>query len=137
MNLTRVYDFLLRLYPRRHREAFAAEMAAVFAQAAAEYRSRGATAYAWFATRELAGAIVGAAAAWTSPLTRRPQSERAIPSSFVLSSDVREVERILQVSIDRMVYAIANHQFVEARFYSLVERKARARLDQLRGTRGD
>jgi tryptophanase len=51
----------------------------------------------------------------------------------VLPDDEREVERIVRVSIDRMVYAIAHQQFVEARFYSLVERRARARLDELRG----
>ena len=55
------------------------------------------------------------------------------PGARVLPNDPREVERIVWVSIDRMVYAIAHHRFVEARFYSLLERKAQARLDELRG----
>jgi hypothetical protein len=83
--------------------------------------------------REFAGLLAGACGSRFGRLARRPPAARAITEPVVFSDDVREVERIVRVSIDRMVYAIAHHQFVEARFYSLVERRARARLDELRG----
>jgi len=133
MNLIRIYRFLLRLYTRDQREQFGAEMEAVFRQASEEQRSRGVAAYFRFAVVELAGLLAGAATARFGSLARREPAGRVITESVVLPDDVREVERIVAVSIDRMVYAIAHHQFVEARFYSLVERRARARLDELRG----
>lgn len=133
MNLTRIYRFLLGLYPRDQRDQFGAEMEAVFRQAAEEHRSRGSAVYAWFAMREFAGLVAGAAAARLASLARRAPAGYAITEPVVLPNDPREVERIVWVSIDRMVYAIAHHRFVEARFYSLQERKARARLDELRG----
>ena len=42
--MRRLYQMLLRLYPREHRAEFGDEMLCVFAQAAAERRTRG-----WFA----------------------------------------------------------------------------------------
>jgi hypothetical protein len=133
MDLTRIYRLLLGLYPADEREQFGAEMEAVFRQAAQEYRGRGSGVYAWFAVREFAGLLAGAAAARFEKLARRPAAHRAIAGLVVLPDDIRELERIVRVSTDRMVYAIAHHQFVEARFYSLAERRARARLDELRG----
>jgi hypothetical protein len=132
MSLTKIYRFLLRLYPRDQREQFGAEMEAVFRQASGERRGRGAAGYAGFAMREFAGLLAGAAAARFGKLARHSPAGHAIMDPVVLPDDVREVERIVRVSIDRMVYAIAHDQFVEARFYSLVERRARARLDELR-----
>lgn len=83
--------------------------------------------------REFAGLVAGAAAARLASLARRAPAGFAITEPVVFPDDPREVERIARVNIDRMVHAIAHHQFVEARFYSLVERRARARLDELRG----
>jgi hypothetical protein len=133
MNLTRIYRSLLALYPKDQREQFGAEMEAVFGQAAEEHRNRGAAVCVWFAMRELVGLVAGAAAARFERVAHRPPAGRAITEPLVLPDDVREIERIARVSIDRMVYAISHHQFVEARFYSLLERKARARLDELGG----
>jgi hypothetical protein len=133
MNLIRIYRFLLRLYPRDQREQFGDEMEAVFRQADAEHKARGAGGYTWFAMRELAGLLAGAISARWGSLARRPPAGHVITEPLVLPDDVREVERLVTVSIDRMIYAIAHHRFVEARFYSLVERRARARLDELRG----
>lgn len=133
MNLTRIYRSLLALYPKDQREQFGAEMEAVFRHSAGEHRSQGAAVYAWFAMREFAGLVAGAATARLASLARRAPAGYAITEPVALPNDPREVERIVRVSIDRMVHAIAHHQFVEARFYSLAERKARARLDELRG----
>lgn len=133
MNLMGIYSFLLRLYPAEQKEQFGAEMEAVFRQAAEEQRGRGTVAYLRFAFVEFAGLLAGAAAARFASVAQGPPAGHAITETLVLSDDVREVERLLGVSIDRMVYAIAHHQFVEARSYSLVERRARTRLDELRG----
>jgi hypothetical protein len=133
MDLTGIYRLLLGLYPGEQREQFGAEMEAVFRQAAEERRGRGPAANAGFAMREFAGLLALAAAARFGKLRRRSPAGHAITEPVVLPDDVREVERIVRASIDRMVYAIAHHQFVEARFYSLVERRAQARLDELRG----
>jgi hypothetical protein len=132
MDLTGLYRLLLGLYPRDQRERFGVEMTVVFQEAAGESRRRGAVTFVWFAMREFAGLVAGAASAWAGRLGGRREADRAITAPLVFPDDVREVERIVQVSIDRMVYAIANHQFTQARFYSLVERKARQRLDELR-----
>jgi len=132
MNLTRIYRFLLGLYPRDQRDQFGAEMEAVFRQAAEEHCSGGVAVYAWFAVREFASLMVGAATCRFGRVARAAAG-RAIAEPLVLSDDARELERIARVSIDRMVCAIAHYQFVEARFYSLVERRARARLEELRG----
>jgi hypothetical protein len=133
MNLTRIYRLLLGLYPRDQRERFGLEMEEVFRRAAEEHRGRGSADYVRFAIREFAGLLAGAWGSRFERLAHRPPAGRAITEPVVFPDDAREVERIMQVSVDRMVYAIAHHQFVEARFYSLVERKARARLDELRG----
>jgi hypothetical protein len=133
MNPMGIYRFLLGLYPRDQREQFGAEMEAVFREASEEQRGRGAVACFRFAVVEFSGLLSGAVAAHFGSVARRPPGGPAITEPLVLPDDVREVERIVAVSVDRMVYAIAHHQFVEARFYSLVERRARARLDELRG----
>jgi hypothetical protein len=133
MNLTRIYRLLLGLYPRDQRERFGAEMEEVFRRAAEEHRGRGGADYVRLAMGEFAGLLAGAFGSRFGRLAHRPPAGRAIPEPVVFPDDAREVERIMQVSIDRMVYAIAHHQFVEARFYSLVERRARAHLDDLRG----
>ena len=56
----RIYAVFLRLYPSGFREAFAEEMRAVFAEAAAEARGRGILAFGRMAVREMRGLLVGA-----------------------------------------------------------------------------
>lgn len=127
-------ELLLRLYPQEHREMFGEEMAAVLRQAAADRRVEGRWHYARFVTWEIMGLVAGAAAVWAAQFAnqRRVQPE-AEPSGL---SDIRETERKIQISIDCMVHAIANHQFEKARFYSIAERKFRARLEKLRDRYG-
>ena len=62
--MRRLYQMLLRLYPREHRAEFGDEMLCVFAQAAAERRTRGWFACARFLFRESTGALGGACAEW-------------------------------------------------------------------------
>ncbi len=122
----RFLDFLLRLYPKDHREMFGAEMASVLHQAAQDRRSEGIAAYLWFTFFEIAGLLAGAVALRAATLAGR---RRMKPIIWIpAASSVEETELLIQHSIDCMVHAIATHQFVKARFYSEVERKLRQRL---------
>ena len=51
--MRRLYQMLLRLYPREHRAQFGDEMLCVFAQAAGERRTQGWSACARFLFRDL------------------------------------------------------------------------------------
>jgi hypothetical protein len=128
----RIYRFLLGLYPQDHRELFGTEMEAVLQQAAEERRALGFAAYLRFTIWEVVGFIAGAAAVWAARFAGQPRIEQAVEMPASPAGEIREAERLIQLQIDRMVYAIANHQFAQARLYSDEERKARARLQQLR-----
>jgi hypothetical protein len=69
---------LLHLYPAAWRDAFAAEMAAVFEESSSDRRSHGLAAYCIFLITEVSGLLRGAAAAWGIGLRHR----RAIPMIF-------------------------------------------------------
>jgi hypothetical protein len=131
-----IYRFLLGLYPKDHREMFGEEMATVLKQAAEERRKQGAAAYFRFTVWEMVGLIAGAAAVWAAQLAGQPRIERADKPPALPGGEIQEAERLIQVHIDHMVYAIANHQFARARLYSDEERKARARLRELRDKHG-
>ena len=62
--MRRLYQMLLRLYPREHRAQFGDEMLCVFAQAAGGRRTQGWSACARFLFRESIGALGGACAEW-------------------------------------------------------------------------
>ncbi|HEY7390197.1 MAG TPA: hypothetical protein VH640_16900 [Bryobacteraceae bacterium] len=130
MNL-RLFELLLRLYPREHRELFGEEMASVLQQAAEDRRGEGWWAYARFFFWEIIGLAAGAAAVWAARFAGKSRVQpQAEPTGL---SEIEEIERKIQRSIDCMVHAIAHHQFAQARCYSTVERELRARLDNLRG----
>jgi hypothetical protein len=133
MNL-RVLQLLLRLYPQEHRKLFGEEMAAVLQQTAEDRRTQGWWAFTRFVIWEIAGFMAGAAAVWAAQFAGQPRVQpEAEPTGL---SDIRETERKIQISIDCMVHAIANHEFTKARFYSNLEREARARLQSLRDRYG-
>jgi hypothetical protein len=133
MNL-RILELLLQLYPQEHRELFGEEMAAVLRQAAEDRRAEGRWAYARFVVWEFTGLVAGATALWAA---RFAGQQRSVPEAQPAGlSEIQEAERKVQRCIDCMVYAIANHQFEKARFYSIAERKFRARLQNLRDRYG-
>jgi hypothetical protein len=68
MNLKQVYSRLLRLYPSDHQAVFAAEMLAVFDQAAQERLHQGWGVSVRFALHELAGLMISAAREWLTKL---------------------------------------------------------------------
>jgi hypothetical protein len=125
----RIFDFLLRLYPKDHRDLFGAEMASVLEQALEDRRAQGRGAYLWCAVWEIAGLAAGAAALWAATLAshRRVEPVLWIPQA----SSAQETEQLIQRCIHCMTHAIATHQFEKARFYSVVERKLRQRLQDL------
>jgi hypothetical protein len=130
----RILEWLLRLYPARHRELFGEEMASVMRQAAEDRRAEGWWAYARFVVWELTGLMAGAAALWAARFAGQQRTvQQRQPAGL---STIQETERKIQISIDCMVQAIANHQFEKARFYSIAERKFQARLEDLRNRYG-
>ncbi len=129
--MRRAYRFMLLLYPRGHRDQFAEEMAGVFEEARNERHYQGWAWYARFALSEMTGLIGGAASAW---LDQRPSPEAPIASASgnTLPQELMEAQQRIDLTISRMVHAIANHQFEKARVYSDEERRASENLRLLR-----
>jgi len=150
MNAQRAYKYLLRLYPRDYRAMFASEMLAAFEQASEErhgYR---------FVLAELMGLLMGAALEWIAKLTSDSSVRgRVLPDRLrmrppgvpwevhyagafagwppsALPDEVADAERRVKQLVDRIVHAIANHDFEGARNCSLQERQERDRLRLLR-----
>ena len=69
MKTKRAYDALLRLYPTDFRTRFAAEMLSTFEEAATERCKQGVLRSVHFASIELLGLLVGAAAEWRAKLS--------------------------------------------------------------------
>jgi hypothetical protein len=130
----KLYRLLLRLYPRRHRDLFGAEMEEVFERAYRDHRNEGWLAQLPFVSKEVAGLIAGMAGAWLSECRGHAHIEPALVVPVSAPNEIPETERLIQRSIDLMVDAIANHRFPEARFYSEIERGLRRHLERLRGS---
>jgi len=118
---------LLRLYPRRYREQFGAEMLAVFEQSLAD--SHGSRFV--FALREIGGLLSGA-------FLERMSSPRLLntPVANDLPDELGEAQRRVDSLRDRMTQAIAAHDFVNARRYSERDHQERARQKVLRERHG-
>ncbi len=107
-------------------------MVAVFEQAAAQRRGRGAACVVLFFVKEMAGLVAGAA-------RERVSHDDAIPvhDDLPFPSDVAEAERSLEVVSRRLINAIAKHDFANARYYDQLDRSyapyspscARSRVD--------
>ena len=134
--MMRIFQMLLRLYPRGPRELLDEEMAWVFGEAAAEHRSRGRWAYARFAAVEIAGLLLGCVRAWMREreadqdidlrLMRPPEMSK---KKYVTALDeLIAARQVVTANLARMQDAIARHEFVKARHFSDEERKARAHL---------
>lgn len=105
--MKRVYALFLSLYPREYRDLFGIEVLDVFAQAAAEQRSRGIRPWLWFLVVELSAAVVSAASHWIDRLLRRERPAYA------------------GTPLQRMTQAIARHDFIAARAWSIEDLKSR------------
>ena len=156
MSVVSVYNALLSLYPRDYRESFSREMRTAFKKASEERLAQGRLAYAGFVMAEFGGLLVGAATEWIAKWTTSssirgrtlPDMQRMRPAGvprelwFAAAGDhaaanqipdeLIEAEKRTEFLVNRMVHAIANHDFEGARSYSLQEIKAREKLRRLR-----
>ena len=135
-----LYDLLLRLYPADVRALFAAEMSSVFLSAAEEQRRRGRLALTRLACGELFGLLRGALGEWTArvleavfrgrttadiDLTRMRPPEVSSQTYTAAIDEVLDARRQVDFNLHRMTAALSRNDFVQARFYSDEERKAR------------
>ena len=127
MLLRRAYSLGLALYPADFRAQFGAEMVRVFEQAAAQRRGRGGAFVLMFFVKEMLGLLAGAA-------RERVFHDDGIQphDDLPLPSDVAGTERYLEIVSRRLIHAIANHEFSNARYYDQQDKKARALLAELR-----
>lgn len=125
MLLRRAYSMGLVLYPADFRAQFGAEMVTVFEQAAAQRRSG--TRVLLFFVKEMLGLLAGAA----RERVFHDDASRA-HDDLPFPSDVAGTERYLEIVSRRLIHAIANHEFTNARYYDQQDRKARALLAELR-----
>jgi len=105
--MKRFYALFLRLYPREYRDLFGPEVLNVFAEAADEHRSRGLAVWLTFLVVELSGALASAARHWADYILARPRRE------------------FVGTPLERMTAAIARHDFVAARRFSIEDLKSR------------
>lgn len=133
-----IFRALLHLYPQRHREMLGAEMQTVFEQGAHEHRLLGRVAFMRFVLVELSGLVLHAAIARFANALNKGYLEDRVPFHATLASAEDLPEEVLQaqdrlaVTLSQLLSAISHHQFVQARYYSNEERKARENLHQMR-----
>jgi hypothetical protein len=130
-----VFRVLVHLYPQRHRELLGAEMQAVFEQGAQEHRLLGPSQYLRFILLEVGSLVLHAAVAQFTNATRRDYLGNQLHGTLAppqdLPDEVIEARNRLAVSLNQLSFAISHRQFVQARFYSNEERKARENLRQM------
>ena len=127
----RIYEFLLRLYPKDHQELFGAEMAEVLREASEGQRAIGRRAYLRFTVWEIAGLLAGAAALWAAKFAGDSHREPEAEAAPAPPNDIVKTEQLIQRNLHCMTQAIATHQFEKARFYSKADIILRARLQKL------
>jgi len=133
MDVGRIYRTLLRLYPSDYRSRFAPEMLHVFEHALEEHRRQSVVGYIRFLIRECRHLLTGAGREWTARLTTDASVRLRWSSSRAsLPDEVAAAEERTAMLVDRMVHAIANHDFPAARRYAHEEREARDELCRLR-----
>jgi hypothetical protein len=123
---TSVYRALLWLYPSDFRQQFSEEMVSVFEQRAGE-----AVSIAFFLT-EFSALVKGAHVMWFSKILpfRHKQLEFGVAMPML---NAEEVARLRNEAIQKMVAAIADHDFVSARRFSDEEARLNHVLEDLRG----
>lgn len=133
---TRIYLIFLQLYPAAHRAQFGSEMAEVFASAAQERHDAGKLAYLWFVLRELGSLLAGAWPEWLAQghnrLARVAETQAARTETVrPISIELAAAQKRVQTNINRMVLAIASHQFERVRYCAREEQREREYLNTL------
>lgn len=131
MILTRVYRLLLRMYPRDYAEQFGVEMTSVFEQAAVEHWKKGRLAFVRFVFRELTGLAARAREARKAAFL---VGDLAV--DFSVPPELADAQRMVQYSKEQMQKAIATNDFKKARFFCLVDERARVKVQRLRAKYG-
>lgn len=141
--MKQVYGALLLLYPRDYRSLFAGEMIAVLQEAAAGREKCGGCGLLHFAVGEVSALLKGAGVEWAAKITgggylRRGGNADQATELWAAESagnegvnEIQAAEKRVELMIRRMEYAIANHQFQKARWYSDLEQRERKKLRQL------
>jgi hypothetical protein len=131
MKTTTVYRALLRLYPPDFRQQFSEEMVCVFEQRAAERLANGGAVSVAFFLTEFSAIVKGAHVMWFSKILpfRRKQSEFDIGTPIL---NAEEAAKLRKQAIQKMVAAIADHDFVTARRFSDEEARLTHILEDLR-----
>jgi hypothetical protein len=130
--VVRAYGFLLRLYPNRYRAQFREEMIQVFAQVEAEERDRGLWHCLSFLAAEMWGVLCGSGFEWAASVRRVGQPVVSAANSHDhLPAAASEMYLRIEANLRRMEYAIAHHQFPQARRYSEIDQQQRAQLARL------
>jgi hypothetical protein len=124
-----IFRALLGLYPRRDRDLLGEEMKAVFEEGMREHRDLGRAAYLRFLLSEARGLVLGAIKA---RFAGRAPIQVARVTVSDLPEEVLQAESRVAFNLNRLQFAISRHQFVQARFYSEEERKARHDLRRMR-----
>ena len=94
--MRRLYQMLLRLYPREHRAQFGDEMLCVFAQAASERRAQGWFTCARFLFHESVGAMGGACAEWLRRTSLAPPLGAIVLASALHSAFYTASSKVLR-----------------------------------------
>jgi hypothetical protein len=130
--MTRAYGLLLRLYPKLHRNTFSGEMCRVFSEQARERRQRGWPAFLCFLLSELGGVLQGSVLEWVDTLIRSSsEMDSAYLAQSNLPQEVVAAQLRVRHTLRSMEYAIAHHQFAEARRLSQVDLAEREFLHNL------
>ena len=123
----KIYSVALGTYPASFRAEFAPEMLDVFTQRASHFRGRGSRLmFVGFLLREICGVVSGAVMSRVGQRLHSPHCELAFPS------DINGAERYIELVSGKLIRAIANHDFVNARYFDEQDRKARALLAEMR-----
>lgn len=131
MTTTSIYRTLLCLYPSEFRQQFTEEMVSVFEQRAGErFADKGAVSFAFLLT-EFFAIVKGANIMSFSKILpfRREPSESGATTTQALSAD--EAVKLRLEAIQKMVAAIADHDFAAARQYSDEEGRLQRVLEDL------
>jgi hypothetical protein len=129
-----IYRILLKLYPADFRARFQGEMLSAHEEAGGGFS-------------ELAGLIAGAAVEWIAKWTYSPAVRARWMADWRFMrpagvdreefwggapGDLIDAQRRVDFCVSRMMDAIANHKFEQARFYSNEDLKAREILRRVR-----
>ena len=122
----KMYSIALGAYPASFRSEFAPEMLDVFEQRAIHLRGRGRLMFVNFLMKEICGVVSGAVMARVGQRFHSAHCELAFPS------DINGAERYIEAVLSKLIRAIANHDFVNTRYFDEQDRKARALLAEMR-----